>query len=60
MPLCLMWLIWLERNRRTFEDIRESICRLKGKFLEVLHFWDSGLISPDAWLFLDFVDKFSC
>ena len=57
VPLCLMWLIWLERNRRTFEDVREFVIRLKGKFLAVLHFWDSGLTSPDACLFLDFLDK---
>ena len=57
MPLCLMWLIWLERNRRTFEDLSESVIRLKGNFLAILHFWDSGLVSPDAWSFLEFLEK---
>ena len=54
VPLCLLWLIWLERNRRMFYDIRESTIRLKGKFLTILHFWESGVISSDAWVFLDF------
>ena len=57
IPLCLMWLIWLERNRRTFEDVRESVIRLKGNFLAILLFWDSGISSPDASLFLEFLEK---
>ena len=52
-----MWLIWLERNRRTFEDIGDSVTRLKGKLLTVLHFWDSGVVSPDALSILDFLDS---
>ena len=29
VPTCLMWLIWWERNNRTFEDIVRSIDLLK-------------------------------
>ena len=24
IPLCLMWIVWLERNRRSFEDTSSS------------------------------------
>ena len=51
-----MWLIWLERNRRTFEDIGDSIVRLKGKLLAVLYFWDSRVSSPDALSLIEFLD----
>ena len=57
MPLCLMWLLWLEQNMRTFEDIKESVLRLKGKFLAILLFWDLGLTSPDVGSYLEFLDK---
>ena len=57
VPLCIMWLIWLERNRRTFEDVSETIVRLKGKLLAVLLFWDPGISSPDACSFIEFLDK---
>ena len=51
-----MWLIWLEWNRCTFVDIGDSVPGLKGRFLAVFHFWDSGVSSPDASLFMDFLD----
>ena len=57
VPLCIMWLIWLERNRRTFEDVLEFVVRLKGKFLAVLNFWDSEITSSNACSFLEFLDK---
>ena len=57
VPLCLMWLIYLERNRQIFDDVQESVIQLKGKFLAVLHFWDSGTFSPNACLLLEFLDK---
>ena len=46
-------------NKRTFEDVRESVVRLKGKLLAILHFWDSGLSSPDVCSFLEFLEKLS-
>ena len=43
LPICLMWLLWLERNWRTFEGVEKLVSCLKGKLLSVLHFWDSEL-----------------
>ena len=51
-----MWLIWLERNRRTFEDTGNSVPALKSQFLAVIHFWNSGVSSPDACSLLEFLD----
>ena len=55
-PHCLMWLIWLERNRRTFQDVSVSVTRLKSSFLSILLSWVCGRVEPDITFFLDFVD----
>ena len=54
--LCIVWLIWLEWNRWTFDDVWELVVRIKVKFLAVLLFWELGTSSPDACLFLEFLD----
>ena len=54
---CLMWLIWLEWNRPTFQDLSVSVVRLKSGFLAFLLFWVSGLVDPDLFSFLDFIDS---
>ena len=51
-PHCLMWLIWLERNRRTFQDVSMPVFRLKSTLLS----WVSGRVEPDLSFFLDFID----
>ena len=40
VPDCLMWLVWKERNSRTFEDMESSLDQLKTLFACTL------LISP--------------
>ncbi|XP_057476270.1 uncharacterized protein LOC130764191 isoform X1 [Actinidia eriantha] len=37
--LHLMWLIWKEHNRRTFEGIELLVHRLKSFFMTILDFW---------------------
>lgn len=44
-PLCLMWCLWRERNRRTFEDLSLSIHGLKLALLRAFHFWFKGDLS---------------
>ena len=29
IPGCLMWIVWLERNRRSFEDTKKTLKELK-------------------------------
>ena len=39
IPHCLMWVIWRERNARTFEDLEKSTQELKQCFLSMLLEW---------------------
>ena len=36
-PLCLMWSVWQERNRRIFEDLEKSLNHLKEQFSGLLY-----------------------
>ena len=50
VPLCLMWCIWKERNRRTFEDLDRSKDQLLALFFGSLFDWARawGLTSSDS------------
>uniref|UniRef100_A0A7N2M2F3 Hexosyltransferase n=1 Tax=Quercus lobata TaxID=97700 RepID=A0A7N2M2F3_QUELO len=39
VPACLMWLIWKERNARTFEDIERPVDCVKSLLLRTLFEW---------------------
>jgi hypothetical protein len=39
IPQCLMWVIWRERNARSFEDLEKTIQELKQFFLSMLLEW---------------------
>jgi hypothetical protein len=39
VPLCLMWTVWQERNRRTFEDAEQSGSKLIELFYGLLFDW---------------------
>ena len=43
VPGCLMWSVWLERNRRSFEDNEKTLDELKGlcqrSLLEWSRYW---------------------
>lgn len=32
-PLALMWVVWRERNRRTFEGVESSLSQLRSRLL---------------------------
>ncbi|CAL5413350.1 unnamed protein product [Camellia sinensis] len=36
IPFCLMWLVWLERNRRTFQEIPRTISWLESCLLNMI------------------------
>ena len=50
VSLCLMWCIWKERNRRTFEDLDRSKDQMLALFSSSLFDWARvwGLISSDS------------
>jgi hypothetical protein len=39
VPLCLMWTLWRERNRRTFEDADHLEAKLLELFYGLLFDW---------------------
>ena len=49
-PLCLMWCLWREQNRRTFEDMESSDDQLLASFSGTLFDWFRawGLTSSDS------------
>ncbi|CAL5345651.1 unnamed protein product [Camellia sinensis] len=49
-PLCLMWLLWLERNLRVFQGVVRSASCLEDRFLRVLCGWVTGSVDPDFFL----------
>ncbi|XP_028125322.1 uncharacterized protein LOC114322241 [Camellia sinensis] len=53
---CLMWIIWLERNRRVFHGVAHSISWLERRLLIVLYSW----VDPDVLAFVDFVEDLTC
>ena len=42
-PSCLMWTIWRERNRRTFEYAEHTSTQLQASLVSSLYEWVSGL-----------------
>ena len=39
VPLCILWCIWKERNRRTFEDFNSSVDQFLASFSGTLFDW---------------------
>lgn len=39
VPLCLMWILWRERNRQTFEDPERSISQLESLMIRSIYDW---------------------
>ena len=56
-PLCLFWIIWNERNRRSFENKELSVLRLKNSFFCNLFSWTKLYIAIDPMSLCDFIDS---
>jgi hypothetical protein len=56
VPHCLMWSIWRERNRRSFENCERSYVEIKFFFLRSLFDWVVGWGIHPGLSFLDFLE----
>ncbi|XP_059663394.1 uncharacterized protein LOC132309059 [Cornus florida] len=56
-PLCLWWVLWCERNMRSFEGEETPIWSLKYSILHTLFFWVNGRNCKSLGDLLDFVDS---
>ena len=54
-PLCLMWTLWKERNKRAF-DIEWSNQALKHSFLFTLVNWAKVFIEDHTLFMIDFIE----
>ena len=55
-PLCLMWTIWRERNRRAFDDMERNDQDIKSIFLYTFVNWARVYIEEHTLSLIDFVD----
>jgi hypothetical protein len=59
VPLCLVWCLWLERNKRCFEDSKRSLEELTDFFFYTLFTWTAAWHTPLVIIYLDFLVLFS-
>uniref|UniRef100_A0A5B7CF91 Uncharacterized protein n=1 Tax=Davidia involucrata TaxID=16924 RepID=A0A5B7CF91_DAVIN len=57
-PLCLIWCLLIEINRRTFDGKEQSLERFKNSFLNLLYFWVDHSFPVYVDTFIDFVKSF--
>ena len=59
VPLWLMWLIWKERNRRTFEDVSSSNSQLLDCFILTLFDWSRAWGFTSSTSVIEFISSLS-
>ena len=55
VPSCLMWIVWTERNRRSFEDTEKSLAQLHALGQKTLFDWSRCWGSLNCSLSLSFI-----
>ena len=56
IPLCLLWTLWKERNRKAFNDAKQSDQAIKSIFLYTFVNWVRVYIEDHTSSMLDVVD----
>ncbi|KAI8527753.1 hypothetical protein RHMOL_Rhmol12G0099200 [Rhododendron molle] len=56
--LCLMWIIWRERNLRCFKGIEKPLFKIKSFVVCSLYSWDKGDCNPSLDHFLEWFELF--
>ncbi|GMP72532.1 hypothetical protein CsSME_00030528 [Camellia sinensis var. sinensis] len=57
---CILWLVWLERNRRVFQGLSHSVLWLERRLLTILYGWVTRSVDPDVLAFVEFVEDLIC
>ncbi|KAG5585385.1 hypothetical protein H5410_045819, partial [Solanum commersonii] len=55
IPHCIWWTVWKERNSRNFEDISNSIHKVKWNCIVSLYFWCKEIGLEDSDQLLEFI-----
>ena len=59
VPLCLMWIVWKERNSRTFEDVSSMDNQLRDCFASTLFEWSKVSGYSSSWTVTAFISALS-
>ena len=59
VPGCLLWTIWIERNRRSFEDEEKTVVQLLEHCQQTLFDWSRCWGYSDCSTLLDFLSSIS-
>ena len=59
VPGCLMWIVWTERNRHSFEDIEKFLVQLQAECQKTLFDWSRCWGFSDCSIVLEFISSLS-
>ena len=59
VPVCLMWTIWTERNRRSFEDKGKTVVQLLDLCQRTLFDWSRCWGFSDCFTLMEFLSSIS-
>jgi hypothetical protein len=56
IPLCVIWIIWRERNQRSFEGVEKPLFRIISFLVNSLYSWDKRDCYPSLDQFFDWFE----
>ena len=59
VPGCLMWIVWTERNRHSFEDTKKSLVQLQALCQKTLFDWSRCWGFSECSTILEFISSLS-
>ena len=59
VPGCLMWIVWMERNRLSFEDTEKSLVQFQALCQKTLFDWSRCWGFSDCSTIFEFISSLS-